>query len=363
MPNTIGVVFLARNADGPNALQRFANSYRQFNAGIEHELLVVYKGFKSKNELRQAQLLFADIPHKPVELPDVGFDIGAYLETSRRSSHEYLLFLNTHSEIVAPGWLTRLFQFASRDKVGATGAMGSYESIRDTVALLRKAIWRSIGVGRQYDRQLAYYFDFVLKQYHPTWYNPSGDVVPPSESVRGPSRKLVILGARALRYPWFTRKGTALIWPGAVAFNYRQFPSFPNPHIRSNGFMVRRDRFLQLGIPPNPTKIDTSLFESGPESMTSRLRKAGLATLVVGRNGEAYDVGDWWQSGTFRLGRQDNLLIADNHTRAFSDMSNGARVTHERTTWGDFLQAPPDDYPDLGVAFPNRLADLHKQVD
>lgn len=347
----IGVVFLARNADGAKALQRFGNSYRRFEAGIEHELVIIYKGFEGQNHLQQARSLFEDIRHVPIELPDLGFDIGAYLEASRRADYEYLVFLNTHSEILAPGWLAHLFAFASKDKVGIAGAMGSYESIRDTVLLLRKAIWRSIGVGSQYDRRLAYYFDFVLKQHHPTWFGPSGEVIPPSADVRRLSHKSIMLAAKAFRYLWYAKGGTALIWPGAAPFHFMQFPSFPNPHIRSNCFMVRRTHILQLALPAMITKIDTSLFESGPQSLTSRIRKVGLRTIVVGRNGEGYDINDWSRSETFRLGDQTNLLIADNHTRAFAAMSHGARVTHERTTWGDFLKAPPDDYPDLGVAF------------
>jgi hypothetical protein len=217
--------------------------------------------------------------------------------------------------------------------------------------LLRKVIWQCVGVGSSYDEKLAFYFDFVLRQHHPKWYTPYGILVPPAIRKRGIFRKAIIAGARALRHRWFIRNGTALIWPGAPPFDFQQFPAFPNPHIRSNGFMIRRERLLNLESAATPTKMDASLFESGVNSLTARVRRDGLAAIVVGRDGNGYDVPDWWKSGTFRLGDQRNLLIADNHTRAFEAMSQGARAAHARITWGDYLGPGPEDFPNLGYGF------------
>jgi hypothetical protein len=347
---SIGTVYLARFADGIAAFQRFADSYRRHPGGIEHELIVVYKGFDQHSRLQKARAVFHGFPHLAIELEDRGFDTGSYLETSRRVPHDYLCYLNTHTEIVATGWLAALADHASREEVGVAAAMGSYESLRDTALLLRKVIWRCVGVGSSYDERLAYYFDFVLRPHHPKWFTPAG-VIPPSARRRGFLRKAAIACARALRYRWFIRSGTALIWPGAPPFDIQQFPVFPNPHIRSNGFMMRRERLLTLGLADTRTKMDASLFESGTQSLTAQIRRHGLVTTVVGRDGSGYDVRDWWRSGTFRLGDQKNLLIADNHTRAFEMMSEGARAAHARMTWGDYLGPAPEDFPDLGYGF------------
>lgn len=346
-----GVVFLARHADGPPAFRRFADSYRAHPAGADHELIVIYKGFTQTGDLRLAREIFDGLPHLGIELEDVGFDIGAYLETSRRVAHEYLLFLNTHSAIAAPDWLAGLSRYVAQDGVGLAAAMGSYESIRDTVALLSRVIWESVGVGACYDRRQAYYFDFVLRQHHPEWYGPDGLLIPVAVRNRGLLRSAIMGGTRMLRYRWFMRNGTALIWPGAPRFDIRQFPAFPNPHIRSNGFMMRRERLLSLETASTPTKLDASLFESGENSLTARIRRSGLAAIVVGRDGRGYDVPDWSQSNTFRLGAQENLLITDNHTRAHHEMSAGARAAHVRMTWGDYLGPAPEDFPDLGFHF------------
>ena len=354
----VGVVYLARHADGVAAHERFARSYARIPAGMPHELIVIFKGFEREHDLEAARLTFTDMPHIAVELPDVGFDIGAYAETGRRVGHEYLVFLNTHSEIVAPGWLAHLHRHATRQAIGVVGAMGSYESIRSTVLLLRSAIWESIGVGKRYDRWLAHYFDFVLQQYHPSWYRPSGDVIEPAAGAPGALARLLRSAARARRRAWFDRTGTALIWRGSAPFDYMRFPAFPNPHLRSNAFMMGRERFLQLDLPAIPEKFDTSLFESGPNSMVAQLRVRNLGALVVSADGTAYEVADWWRSGTFRSGDQRNLLVADNHTRAFAAMTAGGRATHAWTTWGAFGGAEPEHFPALGVPFPRAALDV-----
>jgi hypothetical protein len=341
-----GVVYLARKADGIGALHRFVASYLAHSSGLSHDLMVIFKGFKQQGGLQEAKDALRGIEYRGLELADVGFDIGAYLECARRVSNRYLVFLNTHSEIAAPGWLAALARYGLAERVGIAGAMGSYESLHDTVLVLKDVIWKCIGAGNNYDRNLAHYFDFVLRRYHRRWYSSTGDVITRRYKRPGYFKKIAVFTARLLYYPWFAVKGTRLIWPGAPRFDVGQFPRFPNPHIRSNGFMVRRDRWLQLNFSPSK-KVDTSLFESGPQSFTTRMRDNGMSTIVVGQDGNGYDVPDWPHSRTFRLGDQSNLLIHDNHTRAFEAMSPGARVTHAWMSWGDYLGPLPADFPEF----------------
>jgi hypothetical protein len=76
-----------------------------------------------------------------------------------------------------------------------------------------------------------------------------------------------------------------------------------------------------------------------------------LRLVVVNKLGQGYDIAEWFRSGTFRLGNQENLIIRDNQTRVFDAMTPGARATHVRITWGDYRSAPPPDFPDLGYKF------------
>ena len=149
----------------------------------------------------------------------------------------------------------------------------------------------------------------------------------------------------------YHRRWLELLRPKQPFKDYAQFPAFPNPHIRSNGFMVRRERILAFDPVEIRTKLDACAFESGPDSLTARLRRDGLAAVVVGRDGSGRSVTDWPNSGTFRLGEQTNLLISDNQSRTFMHMSPGERIVHVRMTWGDHLAPAPTDFPDFGFKF------------
>jgi len=324
---------LARHADGIAAFQRFADSYRRHPAGIEHELIVIYKGFEQQSQSQEARTVFHDLPHLGIELEDIGFDIGTYLETSRRVPHDYLCFLNTHTKIVAPGWLAHLFQYASQSGIGIAGVTGSYESLRQSWELIQMFYWLYYMERFPYENNVArYYVKF-------TEYLPAGPNSPvPFATARSGVTGLIARMVLAVRYRLAVRRfqphWRALLMAGKMFAALAPIPAFPNPHIRSNGFMLRRDRLTPFQNAQIATKDDACLFESGPDSLTAQLRRGGLSAIVVGRDGKGYDVPDWWRSRTFRLGDQANLLLTDNHSRAFFTMSAEDRATHARMTWG-----------------------------
>jgi glycosyltransferase involved in cell wall biosynthesis len=66
--------------------------------------------------------------------------------------------------------------------------------------------------------------------------------------------------------------------------------------------------------------------------------------VVVGKSGELFDVKEWENSETFRLGSQSNLLIRDNQTRNFENMTHGTKKVHQALTWGSELVS---DKPDI----------------
>ena len=116
------------------------------------------------------------------------------------------------------------------------------------------------------------------------------------------------------------------------------FMPFPNIHIRSTGFMIRTEEFRSISKQFSiRDKLSAFLFESGPQSMTRRILDSGQRVLLVGRNGRGYSP-EWWPtSGTFRQGTQDNLLIADNQTRAFDHFPWLDRKDTINRTWGPYF--------------------------
>ena len=350
MKSDVAVIYLARSADGAALFRRFATSYREYPAEFPHELVVIYKGFSSRKEAEAARREFAGLPHVGIDLDDFGFDIGSYWKAAQRIAHQHVLFLNTHTTINAAGWLKHLHHHAAEERCGITGVMASYESLRTTIPYLEAVITVSLTATGHEAKQLARYFDFLLPRFRPDWYGPQPD----RTGVRpllDPIKRLLSSRSNGKALAAFGGKGgSALIWPGAPELDVSAFPPFPNPHVRSNGFMVRREGFVVLGERQFQSKADANLFESGFNSITAQFRRAGLAAIVVGGDGAAYPVDNWPNSRTFRLDQQDNLLIADNHTRAFTGMSDAAKAAHTLMTWGEYVSDLPD-VPRLGFRF------------
>lgn len=350
MTSSVAVVYLARSADGGDAFRRFAESYREHAAGLAHDLVVIYKGFDTGAALDMARTLFLGLPHLSIELDDSGFDIGSYWQAAQRLSHRHVVFLNTHSTIACKNWLQYLYRYGSQESCGIAGAMGSYESLQETIPYLEAVIVASLTARGRQARQLAEYFDFLLPRFRPDWYAGASKQQGLLNRMRAFVRSTVPRRQPNLRTAFGGLKGSALIWPGAPELDVREFPSFPNPHVRSNGFLVLRERFVALNGMDFRSKADANLFESGRDSLTAQFLRSGLSAIVVGANGRAYPVEDWPKSSTFRLGDQGNLLIADNHTRAFLQMSEPARMAHALMTWGDD-GATVSGIPRLGFRF------------
>ena len=125
-------------------------------------------------------------------------------------------------------------------------------------------------------------------------------------------------------------------------FLRRRYPAFPNPHIRTNAVMLRRELMLELEWPETVgTKRRALELESGVHGITRQVQARGLSTLVVGRDGRAYPPEEWPQSRTFRAGDQDNLLVADNRTRQYDQASAPFRAQLAGYAWGDRAPVSP----------------------
>ena len=133
-------------------------------------------------------------------------------------------------------------------------------------------------------------------------------------------------------------RGRVWHWPQQIVGLTRarqEYPRFPNPHVRTSAFMLDRASVLEMRFEEVNDKRSAYLLESGTQSLTRRVQQKGLRTLVVGRDGRAYDVEEWPDSRTFRTGEQENLLIADNQTRDYQTASRRRRRRLSRDSWGE----------------------------
>jgi hypothetical protein len=252
--------------------RRFAESYARFSAGVNHRLILILS--RNQNEVQIAELdsLFGGTAPSVFPVSGIDYDIGMYRSALAATNFELYCFLNSYSVILAPGWLKSLSDCALNPRVGLVGATASYQSI---------------------------FSDAVTK-------------LSPRRQSLGQLSSGVSVAVKCVAH----------------------FPPFPNPHIRTNAFMIRKDVFQRICWPRNPSRMETFRFESGRRSLTRQVLKMGLDAMIVGCDGRPYSVSEWPSSGTFRQNEQDNVLVADNHTIDYDSASSERRRQLAAAAWG-----------------------------
>jgi hypothetical protein len=270
------VVHLVWAPLGLAPFRRFVDSYRQRPAGAAHRLVVVYNGFERGADRAAYQGELAGLVHSEMVLPRPGQDIAAYFAAAAATDASRVCFLNSYSLLLAENWLGKLCSALDRPGMGAVGATGSAQS-------------------------------------HLTFSQIEG---------WPPARRRWRQGFKDVRY----RLELLRLW--------WQFPPFPNYHLRTNAFLIERQRFLDLRRPIR-SKRAAELFESGNDGLTARLRAQGVTVGVVDRDGNCHLPEQWAGSQTYRSGGQENLLVADNRTHEYAVADAAAQARMARWAWGD----------------------------
>jgi hypothetical protein len=273
----ICVVHLVWAPLGAAEFAKFIASYREHDAGVEHDLLIVFKEIGDAGQLAVYEKLLEGINYQSLYLGGDGFDILPYFIAARRFDYKYFCFLNSYSVILADGWL-RLLSAHLRRGGGVVGATASRESYYTNVTQSRPPI-----------------------------------------SMRHPRSGV----------------GNYVAWRRMLREAKAHFDPFPNYHLRTNCFALARELMLKLVFRGEVVKMDSLKFESGKEGLTRQVSAMDLPVLVVGRDGAAYAKEGWRESRTFRSGGQSNLLVADNRTRQYDEADARTKVFLERCAWGD----------------------------
>jgi glycosyltransferase involved in cell wall biosynthesis len=346
----IAVFYLARLKEGFSAFDAFAQSVRKHPPGLDHDLIIICKGFKRRSEFAIISAIFKGIPHQITTVDDdIGQDIHSYKAAAARFPHTYACFMNTFTELKSDDWLKKLFEALSKPRVGMVGATASFESLNNSWELLTKVQWL-VTQPAAYDSELYKSFNWIIP--------PTLQVT--ATGLRSRYKRL----RRAVGDIWHRRQNIhnilrdhQSVWAGLSSrggsFQFAHtYPQFPNPHIRSNLFMLRREDLVKM---PLQTEGDPKLvgcaFESGADGLSARILKRGERLLLVGANGGIYDVPEWANAGCFRSNGQWNLLATDNQTKAFEAFSDAERRTNSVMAWGSYLDGNPDEL--YGVKFDN----------
>jgi hypothetical protein len=300
----IGLVYLVWGPLGLAPLRRFLDSYRRIDAGAEHELVLLLNGVD--DELSgQLGAELDGVAHRLLALPAPVQDLAAYAQAATLLEHEHLCFVNSHAVVMAPSWLALLAAALERPQAGIVGASGSWGSIRSYLRF-------SLGLGGPYSQVF--------------------------EDRRATIATLEAITARQDRETprsYEQRRIPILTYGLAVMDQAHGFSAFPAHHIRTTGFMLRRELLGELRIGAPRSKNDAYRLESGRRSLTAQIKSKGLDALVVGRDGRAYGPDEWFASRTFWRGDQENLLIADKQTGAFANGSPIERSVLSRYAWGE----------------------------
>jgi hypothetical protein len=295
----LAVVHLARKKNGLAPFQQFLKSFRAHDAGVRHDLVIMFKGFDSVSA--EFESVLQGVPHRRLLVSDRGFDINAYFEAVKQLDYPAFCFLNSYSRVLVDGWLEKLHSALLSGGVGLVGATGSYQSIA--------------GGYTRYERTVA-----GLAPAARAWHRirrALGDRRPHALSQRALRMMLRLLG----------------VWRPA-----RDFAPFPNYHLRTNAFMASRATLGRVNLRPLRMKHSAYKFESGKEGLTSQVRNLGLQVLVVGRDGEAYEPERWHLSNTFWQSREENLLVADNQTELYLSGDAKSRAELAHYAWGDYAR-------------------------
>ncbi len=350
--NKVAVFYLARFAEGFDAFDRFATSYRNYAAGMDHDLVLIAKGFDKPGQRAALELIFSDINPRIIEVSDdCGLDIHAYREAAILVKNETICFLNTYTRIRSDNWLKKLHDNFDHPDVGIVGATASYESLHTSWKLIHKLTWlgtSKIFIDRKTTARLLWLCRMFNERALRSYYSRRVRIRQFLGAAFHPARRLSRSSPHRFNQAWreVTAKGAPY---GEVAL----FPQFPNPHIRSNGFMVARDRFLRYRL-EGTSKMDCCRFESGPDSLTIQIRRDGLKALVVGDNGIGYHIPDWHRAGCFRTPGQANRLFSDNQTDEFERMTEPEQQSIMDMSWGAYrFGKSPRSIEILGIPFNN----------
>jgi hypothetical protein len=268
---------------GVEPFRDFIASYKEKPPGVEHRLVIAFNGFENEAEAHEYRDLLGSVAHDRTIVSPPTQDLPVYFKALETFDEKYFCFLNSYSVILDEGWLAKLHRhLTSSNEIGIVGASGSYESYYTNLELERGPF----STSRFRLRRLAHDLPLLYQDYR----------------------------------------------------TYANFPPFPNYHIRTNGFMIKRDVMLKLKYRRLQTKMDCFKFESGREGMTRQVMRMGLKPIVVGRDGRAYEKEQWCESGTFRINGQHNLLIADNHTRRYAEADEHTKLLIEQVTWGSWAR-------------------------
>jgi hypothetical protein len=272
---------------GTHYLINFLQSYQNQDAGINHNLIILFNGYHNEKDLHPfIEILNTSLVSYQIIITESKYDIDAYFYIAELlKNSEYVTFLNTYSVILHANWLKYFYANIIKESVGcvsATGAWGDY--------------------------------------FHAMEYKKSINKI----------KKF---------------KGSLTDVKKVIYFRFNFYPTV-RPHLRTNGFMINRLLFLSIKRPSvrpvflnlllklNSKKIRSFCFEHGKDSFSQQLVDRGLQIQIVNKFGSGLNINEWPASNVYWNGLQENLLIQDNQTSKYQKADIEERKRLAYAAWG-----------------------------
>lgn len=279
--STVSVVHLIWFQLDISYFQNFIISYHTFKSGYTHSLILLFNGCnESQIENYKRIINYYSIECKMYFKPN-SQDLDAYFWILDKLESEFVVFLNSYSEILNTNWLLYLMNAICGKDIGLVGATGSYHSIFTVTKNENSLLWnKTISFNENFRK-----YKLIIKNY-------------------------------------------------LLYFFY--FKPFPNPHVRTNGFIIKRSIMRNLKFRTAKSKMDAYRFESGRKSLTAQVLKQNLKVLIIDKFGYKYEINNWPESNTFWMNEQSNLIIKDNQTTKYSMASENMKRIFSKRAWGNY---------------------------
>jgi hypothetical protein len=127
-----------------------------------------------------------------------------------------------------------------------------------------------------------------------------------------------------------------------ILFNFKKFfflkknfPNFPNPHMRTINFMLYGSDYLEfISDKSFINKKDAWICESGFNSLTNYFKLKNYNIYVVNSDNDAFSIKDFKLSNTYCFSNQSKQLFSDKHSRKYDAANDSDKIKISSTVWG-----------------------------
>lgn len=245
---------------------KFFESYKKYQSGIEHTLIIASKIWeeRSEEEYTTFDRHIRDLGAKTIDLSNNKYEFGVYYQIAKESKADYIVFLVSTSEICSENWLLKLTKhFTLNPNLKYVTTSVSY-SPTPILPYLDEAI--------------------IRKKHHVATIK--------STFLHSLSNTVAVI------------KNIATINPSYQA---------PHPFIRTNVFAIERLLYLDIIRTNNLSqkKISSYHFENGRQNLIKFILDRNFEYGIIGSDGHCYKENDWLKNQIAANFDTSNILIKD----------------------------------------------------